>query len=222
MTNANDTTPRIYVASLSDYNAGHLHGVWIDLDGKDADEVQEKVAEMLRGSRHPNVSISCPVCTWKREVSEHLKPDLGFSEGACVECQETGMIPSAEEWAIHDHEGFGRIDVGESDSFERLVQLAGLLYEHGEAFEAWYEMLDGSGYLVDEMGEKFLEAYAGEYRSPEDWAEWHLEESGELSEVPESLRNYIDFEAYATTARLNGDVYFHEAGYGCTYVFWNH
>ncbi len=41
---------RIYVASLSDYNAGILHGVWIDLDGKDADDIQEEVNTMLEAS----------------------------------------------------------------------------------------------------------------------------------------------------------------------------
>lgn len=44
-------TPRIYVASLSDYNAGRLHGVWIDLEGKDADEVWEEINNMLLTSK---------------------------------------------------------------------------------------------------------------------------------------------------------------------------
>ncbi len=41
------TDARIYVASLSDYNAGRLVGAWIDLNGKDTDEVQEEIAAML-------------------------------------------------------------------------------------------------------------------------------------------------------------------------------
>ena len=41
-----DTTPRIYVASLSDYNAGRLHGVWINA-ANGAEEINEKVVEML-------------------------------------------------------------------------------------------------------------------------------------------------------------------------------
>lgn len=41
---------RIYVASLADYNAGRLHGVWIDVEGKDVDELQAEVNAMLAES----------------------------------------------------------------------------------------------------------------------------------------------------------------------------
>ena len=43
-------TYRIYVASLSDYNAGILHGRWIDLDGKDTDDLQDEVNAILKDS----------------------------------------------------------------------------------------------------------------------------------------------------------------------------
>jgi antirestriction protein len=45
---------KIYVASLADYNAGILHGAWIDLDGKDAEDVNAEITEMLRGSSMSN------------------------------------------------------------------------------------------------------------------------------------------------------------------------
>ncbi|WP_091548362.1 antirestriction protein ArdA [Modestobacter sp. DSM 44400] len=41
---------RIYVASLSDYNAGILHGEWIDLQGKDVDDVHAEIQAMLCSS----------------------------------------------------------------------------------------------------------------------------------------------------------------------------
>lgn len=50
----NDTTtdtPRIYVACLASYNAGILHGEWID--ATDADEIREGIQEMLAESREP-------------------------------------------------------------------------------------------------------------------------------------------------------------------------
>ena len=43
-------TPRIYVASLADYNAGHLHGVWIDCD-QDVEDIQLEIKEMLSESQ---------------------------------------------------------------------------------------------------------------------------------------------------------------------------
>jgi antirestriction protein len=47
---AEDNEHRIYVASLSDYNNGVLHGIWIDLDDATLDEVQEQIEEMLKDS----------------------------------------------------------------------------------------------------------------------------------------------------------------------------
>lgn len=44
--------PRIYVASLSDYNNGRLHGVWIELAGKDIEEVSDEIRKMLSESRY--------------------------------------------------------------------------------------------------------------------------------------------------------------------------
>jgi len=44
--------PRIYAASLSDYNSGRLHGAWISAD-QDADEIGEDIQKMLRGSPEP-------------------------------------------------------------------------------------------------------------------------------------------------------------------------
>ena len=51
MTNTSilETSPRIYVASLSDYNAGRLHGRWIDAD-QDVDAIRAEIAAMLAES----------------------------------------------------------------------------------------------------------------------------------------------------------------------------
>lgn len=43
-------TPRIYVASLSDYNAGRLHGRWIDAD-QPAEIIREEILKMLAESK---------------------------------------------------------------------------------------------------------------------------------------------------------------------------
>ena len=47
------TGPRIYVASLADYNAGRLNGIWIDA-AQDADAIQTEVSAMLKASPEPN------------------------------------------------------------------------------------------------------------------------------------------------------------------------
>lgn len=65
--------------------------------------------------------------------------------------------------------------------------------------------------------EDFQERYRGEWSSWADMAEELLEETGQLEAIPESLRNYFDFEAYARDIRLNGDMTEDNGHY-----FWNH
>ena len=45
-------TPRSYAACLRSYNAGTLHGRWIDA-AQDPEDIQREIAEMLRASPEP-------------------------------------------------------------------------------------------------------------------------------------------------------------------------
>lgn len=51
MTDRRDA-PRIYVACLASYNAGRLHGEWIDAD-EGAEAIREAIRAMLRASPEP-------------------------------------------------------------------------------------------------------------------------------------------------------------------------
>lgn len=48
--------PRIYVACLSAYNNGFLHGEWIDCD-QDAEVIWAEIKEMLKASPMPDALI---------------------------------------------------------------------------------------------------------------------------------------------------------------------
>jgi antirestriction protein len=50
MTTEQSPEPKIYVASLSDYNAGRLHGRWIDA-AQDVEAVEAEIVDMLGESR---------------------------------------------------------------------------------------------------------------------------------------------------------------------------
>jgi antirestriction protein len=56
--------------------------------------------------------------------------------------------------------------------------------------------------------DKAQEAFTGKFDSEEDWAANYWEETGLLESIPESLRNYIDYEQYARDCRLGGDITF--------------
>lgn len=116
--------------------------------------------------------------------------------------------PNAEEWAMHDYEGFGGIEFSEWPDFARISVLARLLEDHGDAFTLWYANQDGHNIDVADLEETFLEQWQGAHDSESAFADYLLEETGQLSQLPEWARNYFDFESYARDLHLNGDYSF--------------
>lgn len=173
--------PRIYVASLADYNEGRLHGVWIDA-AQTADEIMDAVRAMLRSS----------------------------------------PCPSAEEWAIHDYEGFGPLQLYESEDFGTVARLAAGIAERGEAFAVYAEHVGSSSEHLD----NFEDAYVGRYENGAELAEELLEGSSIqelLDKLPETLRPHvtIDFEGYFADLEIGGDITSAPASGGGIYVFSN-
>jgi antirestriction protein len=118
------TPPRIYVACLASYNAGTLHGRWIDA-AQDPESIAAEVSEMLSQSAEPG----------------------------------------AEEWAIHDYEGFGSYPIGEYESLRTVAEIAAGIEEYGPAFAEYFSHRGG-----DPCARKFQDAYLGEWGSLEDYA----------------------------------------------------
>lgn len=169
-------SPRIYVACLAAYNAGKLHGVWIDAD-QSVDDLNEAVQQML--ARSPK--------------------------------------PGAEEWAIHDYENFGDVTIGEHESLELVSELARFLSEHDGVGAAAYNHFGD----LDEARRAMAEQYQGTWSSLADWAEEFLKDSGQLSNVPDALLPYVDFEKYADDLELSGDIFSIELD-SRVHVFWAH
>jgi antirestriction protein len=169
-----DRTPRIYVACLSAYCNGKLHGAWIDCN-QDADAIAAEIKEMLSHSPEPD----------------------------------------AEEWAIHSHENWQRIEIGEHEDIERLAELAQMLAEHGAAFGAYCQY-----YGSDATEEDFKDCYMGQYESEEDFVRDRWDDEGKLSQL-EAIgisEHYIDWEAIARDWFIDS---YHsvDAGYKKVYVF---
>jgi len=165
--------PRIYVACLASYNAGILHGRWIDVT--EPDDIRENVAAMLAASPEPG----------------------------------------AEEWAIHDYEGFEGADISEFAGFDRVCELADFIEEHGRLGGKLLAHFCGA---LDEARAAF-EDYAGEYKSLEDFAFEFTEQTG--VKIPESLEHYIDYAAMGRDIELNGDVFTVETGFEEVHIFWS-
>jgi len=160
-------------------------------DGED--EVNDKIAALLRSSPNPNVMIECPDCE-------------GDSDG-CKPCKGSGEVPSAEEFHICDSENFLGYDVGRYSSIEQVCKAAEMLVQHGEAFGAAC-----SAFCEDEVEQALEERYRGVWDSVADYAAEYAEDCGVLADVPEQLKYCIDWDQYAagmelTEVRVNGSVH---------------
>ena len=102
-----------------------------------------------------------------------------------------------------------------------MVSESGISPECWELLEAYEEFDEGAVnaycYLFGEWNkDEFQDNYHGEYDSWEAMAEAWLEDTGELNEIPERLRNYFDYQAYARDIRLSGEMCEHNG-----HFFWN-
>lgn len=166
---------RIYVADLSAYNGGRLHGVWINACDE-LEDIQDQINEMLKSSPEPD----------------------------------------AEEYAIHDYEGFGGYGLGEYETVEAVHEIAEFISEHPETAGELLSHFDGS---LDDAKKAAEENYNGCYKSLADYAE---ELTGDTSEIPEHLVSYIDYERMGRDMDLSGDIFTIETAHDEVHIFWSH
>jgi antirestriction protein len=186
--------PRIYVADLGAYNNGILHGCWIDAD-QDADDIGTEITAMLRDSPCPNVEVKCNACEGTgRRKSERTKRST-----KCAQCKGGGQVPSGEEFAIHDSEGFEDMEIGAGTSIEEIALHGPMIAKHDGAWCA-YVGLVGSSHATEE---DFDERYEGEYKSAAAYAEERVADQGILRSLGD-VANYIDWERYASDMESDG------------------
>ena len=73
---------------------------------------------------------------------------------------------------------------------------------------------------AEEAAEAFQDCYAGTFDSLEAWAEEYMDDTGMLAELPENLRYYFDFAAFARDCDCNGDIWTADLDGGLVAVFW--
>ena len=122
-------------------------------------------------------------------------------------------IECAEEYAIHDYEGFEGVSLGENAGIEYVAELAGFLSEHGALGGKLVEYYCD----IEEARSALSDRYYGEYRNLSDFAEELTEET---TAVPENLRFYIDYEAMARDLAIS-DVITFETSFEAVHVFWS-
>ena len=122
-------------------------------------------------------------------------------------------ITGAEEWAIHDYEGFGDVRIEEYTGFERVSALASFITEHGEIGAALLDYYCGD---LEEASEAITDRYMGEHASLADYVQ---EVTEETTTIPQALQYYIDWQAMARDVEMNGDVFTVSTAHDVVHVF---
>ena len=138
----------------------------------------------------------------------------------------TSPEPDAEEWAIHDYDGFGPLRLGENEALEDISAIAKGIARHGPAFAAWAEMVwDGQPSLDHDLLDQFDEHYMGHHATLAAWAEEMCDDLGFTLEagghLPATLQPYvhIDYQALGRDMEIEGDVTSVEVEGGGVWVF---
>jgi antirestriction protein len=129
--------PRIYVASLADYNNGGLHGVWLNAAREPA-EIRADVANMLAASKYPDAE----------EWAIHDQIDFGNWR---VEEYDSFELVSRIARGIKEH-GYAFAawaDVHDSDP-ERFNDFEAAFIGHFESVDTYaYQLADDFGYHAE-------------------------------------------------------------------------
>ncbi|SER80203.1 Antirestriction protein [Nitrosomonas sp. Nm51] len=122
----------------------------------------------------------------------------------------------AEEYAIHDHEGFDGYSLGEYEGLETAHEIACFIEEYPD-FGG--KLLNNFGGDLEEARTAAEENYCGCYKSLADFAQELTEET---TQIPENLAYYIDYERMGRDMELSGDIFTIETAFEEEHIFWNH
>ncbi len=194
--------PSIYVAVLADYTNGYHHGKWIDATTS-VEEINEEIDKLLRTSKYPNVArqdFHCPSChkEWHRDLPiTHVDHD-------CPHCLHYGNAinepyPSAEEFAIHDYTDFFDLDLGEYPSIKAVFEAASGIATNGEI----YAHLRSDGFDHDKALDEIDDNFRGIYDKLSDYVYELAEDSGDLKNIPDYIKDHIDWDDVARDMEIN-------------------
>lgn len=169
-----ENAPKIYVGTYGQYNKGSLFGKWFDLS--DYSDSKEFYKDCYEYHRN------------------EFLPELMF--------QDWEYIPDflISECSLHE------------DTFKYFELTDEMGQGRAEAFEIYCSSIvswPSNGNDLEETQQGFEESYqgyfAGSMKDPEtEFAYQYIEDTGMLSDVPELLQRYFDYEAYARDLFLDG------------------
>lgn len=99
-------------------------------------------------------------------------------------------IPNAEEYAIHDYDGFEGVSISEYQGIKSVSEIAKFIEEHGTLGAKLLDYFSD----IEEAEQALRERYLGQYESVSDYCE---ESIIQQCEIPKELEYYIDYERMA-------------------------
>ncbi|NOX93641.1 MAG: antirestriction protein ArdA [Alphaproteobacteria bacterium] len=121
-------------------------------------------------------------------------------------------VAGAQEYAIHNYEGFEGAPIEEHQNIESITEIAEFIAEYralGGKLIEYYANLEDAKTAMEED-------YAGAYAYVADFAQELTEET---TEIPQNLQYYIDYERMAHDLEIN-DVLSIETGFKEVHLFW--
>lgn len=153
----------------------------------------------------------------------------GYLHGAWINADQdadeirdeiTGMlarspIKGAEEYAIHDYEGFEGVTIEEYAGIEGVARMGAFIAEHGALGAGLPAQFVGD---ISQAETAMQDCYHGQFASLADYME---ELTAETVTIPDALRYYIDWQAMARDAEIGGEFFTLETGHDEVHVFSN-
>jgi antirestriction protein len=170
-----------------------------------SDEIRIYVADLAAYNNGKLHGVWINACDDINDIWEQIKAMLATSpEGF------------AEEYAIHDYEGFGGYALSEHEGIETAHEVACFIAEHPD-FGG--ELLSHFGGDLKDAGTAAEDNYCGCYQSLADYAQELTEET---PQIPENLAYYLDYERMGWDMEMSGDVFTIATGYEKIHIFWSH
>jgi len=148
-------TPRIYVASLADYNAGRLHGCWIDAD-QPPERIYEEIQKMLSESKESAAE------EWA--IHDYVFfGDLELSEYECIDHVADVAYQISQHGLV----------------FASLVAYFGGASSVEEAFRCMEERYCGEYDSLTDYAEQFIEdCYSDSIKNLPEFIRYHIDYEG--------------------------------------------
>lgn len=140
--------------------------------------------------------------------------DLPTTNGFDEHLEEIGINEEYEEWFITDYEtDIDGLEIHEYSNIEELDELAETLENLADYEKEVVEAMISEGYSLEDALEKKDDCMIYyDCHDMEDVAREYIEETGLLHDVPDTLQNYFDFEAYGRDMSFEGTFVFTNNG----------